>query len=175
MPSFFSNTSTLCTWLQNRCILLPGFAAHCTRQEKVMPDATPKHGITASLLAGLLSGGEERCASAKMGVATARQSNSVRQTLWRTNILAVGRFGGEGLGALESTVRQTHPTCYEGTAPTVRWVWRQPASLTAYGRRCGVRISSQSGGLAERAWEHWKAPCAKHTQRTGERCANRSY
>ena len=110
MPSFFSNTSTLCTWLQNRCILLPGFAAHCTRQEKVMPDATPKHGITASLLAGLLSGGEERCASAKMGVATARQSNSVRQTLWRTNILAVGRFGGEGLGTLESTVRQTHPT-----------------------------------------------------------------
>jgi hypothetical protein len=49
MPSFFSNTSTIGTWLHNSCILSPWIATRCTRREKVMPDATPKHGITASL------------------------------------------------------------------------------------------------------------------------------
>ena len=46
----------------------------------------------------------------RMGVATARPSASVLQSLWRTVVLAVGRFGGVGAGVLESTTRQTHPT-----------------------------------------------------------------
>ncbi len=44
-----------------------------------------------------------------MGVATARPSMSVLQTLWRTTVLEVGRFGGEGDEASESTARQTPP------------------------------------------------------------------
>jgi len=46
----------------------------------------------------------------------------------------------------------------------VGWVWRQPARLSAYGKCCGVRSSSQSGGLAKEAVEHWNALDAKHTQ-----------
>ena len=45
-----------------------------------------------------------------MGVATARPSVSVRQTRWRTNVLAVGRFGEVIAGASEHSRRQTHPT-----------------------------------------------------------------
>ena len=50
-----------------------------------------------------------------MGGAIARLSMSVLQIPWRTNILEVGRFGGERGEASESTIRQTHPT-YERLA-----------------------------------------------------------
>jgi len=40
---------------------------------------------------------------------------------------------------------------------SVGWVWRQPARPSACCKVCGVRTSSQSGGLAERAWQHGQA------------------
>ena len=63
----------------------------------------------------------------KMGVATARPSVSVLQTPWRTNVLAVGRFGGEGVAAWASTARQTHPTY--GRA--LRLLWKIIFALTS--------------------------------------------
>ena len=78
-------------------------------------------------------------------VPAASGRGSVRRASWRTNVLAVGRFGGEHGRALECLIRQTRPTYGpERHATFVGRSWRSPP---VHQRRANTLRAERVSGL----------------------------